>query len=133
MQIDRNAPDAAWQLETARMSAAAAAPAPAQNPAPANDKNKVNIKKEVKKKPKVCLTIFYIGFHGKYLNKIIFINMSCVDLNISQIMGNNFMDQSCQHFLNVPVYFQQNRLNSNLQTQVVNIFWKLIRYLDIFL
>ena len=80
MQIDRNAPDAAWQLETARMSAAAAAPAPAQNPAPANDKNKVNIKKEVKKKPKVRLKIFYIGFHGKYLNKIIFINMSCVDL-----------------------------------------------------
>ena len=84
MQIDRNAPDAAWQLETARMSAATAAPAPtpAQNPAPApaNDKNKVNIKKEVKKKPKVRLKIFYIGFHGKYLNKIIFINMSCVDL-----------------------------------------------------
>ena len=80
MQIDRNAPDAAWQLETARMSAAAAAPAQNPAPAPANDKNKVNIKKEVKKKPKACLTIFYIGFHGKYLNKIIFINMSCVDL-----------------------------------------------------
>ena len=61
LQIDRNAPDAAWQLETARMSAAAAAPAPAQNPAPANDKNKVNIKKEVKKKPKVRLKIFYIN------------------------------------------------------------------------
>ena len=81
MQIDRNAPDAAWQLETARMSAATAAPAPA-NPAqnPANDKNKVNIKKEVKKKPKVRLKIFFIGFHGRYLNKIISINMSSVDL-----------------------------------------------------
>ena len=67
LQIDRNAPDAAWQLETARMSAATAAPAPAPaNPAqnPANDKNKVNIKKEVKKKPKasLLLNIFHIWF-----------------------------------------------------------------------